>query len=77
MKYKTYAFWTSFSAAAVMLIGTLARAFGFESNDKLVSDIIMAICGILVVFGVVKMPSKPQVTVEEEIEDNEEKDADK
>ena len=67
MKYKSYAFWTSLSAAVVVLIGILSSAFGFEADQKLVTDIIMAICGILVVLGVVKMPAKePEEKMEED-----------
>lgn len=58
MKYKSYAFWTSLSAAAVVAVGTIAKAFGLEISEKIVSDMIMGVCAVLVVLGVVKMPQK-------------------
>lgn len=70
MKYKSYAFWTSLSAAVVVLATTIAKMFGVSINDKLISDFVMAIAGILIVFGIVKMPSQKQ---QEELSDEEEK----
>lgn len=70
MKYKSYAFWTSLSAAIVVLVGTLAQVFGFEADEKIVNDIIMGVCGILIVFGVVKMPSAKTTTDEQEKKDD-------
>jgi uncharacterized membrane protein len=60
MKYKSYAFWTSLSAALVVLVGAIAKLFGFETDEKLVGDVIMGVCGVLIVFGVVKMPTQKQ-----------------
>lgn len=68
MKYKSYAFWTSLAAAVVVLVGVLASIFGFKADEKLVTDIIMAICGVLVVLGVVKMPVKETITPTEDEE---------
>jgi len=65
MKFKSYAFWTSLAAATVVLVGVLASIFGFEADEKLVTDLIMAVCGILVVFGIVKMPAKETVVTQE------------
>lgn len=73
MKYKSYAFWTSLAAAVVVLVGVLASIFGFEANEKLVTDLIMAICGILVVFGIVKMPGKETPVTQENEETEEQK----
>lgn len=73
MKYKSYAFWTSLAAAVVVLVGVLASIFGFEANEKLVTDLIMAICGILVVLGIVKMPGKETPVTQENEETEEQK----
>ncbi len=72
MKYKSYAFWTSLSAAVVVLVGLIANAFGFEADEKLVSDIIMAICGVLVVLGVVQMPLKDSTSTDDESQEDDE-----
>lgn len=71
MKYKSYAFWTSLSAAVVVLATTFAQFFGFAINDKLISDFIMAIAGILIVFGIVKMPGQKKEENLEEISEEE------
>ncbi len=57
-KIKSYSFWTGLSGAVVMLCTTIGKCFGWTINDELIEDIIMSICGILVVFGVVCMPIK-------------------
>jgi len=59
-KIRTYGFWVALSGAIVMLVNALGRAFGFEIEDKLVSDIILAFAGVLVVFGIVIMPQKEE-----------------
>ncbi len=59
-KIRTYGFWVALSGAIVMLVNALGRAFGFEIEDKLVSDIVLAFAGVLVVFGIVIMPQKEE-----------------
>ena len=54
--FSSYGFWTGLSAAVVMLAGSIAKAFGFSINNQVIEDIIMSICGVLVVFGVVSVP---------------------
>ena len=69
-KIKQYSFWTGLAGAVVILITTLSKAFGFEFQEEIVADIIMAVCGVLVVFGVVNAPTKeelPTKPLEEEI----------
>lgn len=55
-KFSSYGFWTALAGATVVLLNALGSAFGFAVEEKLVTDIIMAIAGVLVVFGVVSMP---------------------
>ena len=55
-KFKSYSFWTALSGAVVVLLQALGDCFGFSIQSELVSGIIMAIAGVLVVFGVVSMP---------------------
>lgn len=55
---KTYGFWTSLAGAIVVLVNSICRIFGFEIEDKLISDIVLAVAGVLVVFGVVSVPSE-------------------
>lgn len=57
-KIKSYGFWTALSGAIVVLINAIGKCFGFSVEEEIVSNIIMAIAGVLVVFGVVSMPKK-------------------
>ena len=56
-KFKSYSFWTALSGAVVVLLQALGKCFGFSIESDIVTGIIMAIAGILVVFGVVSMPN--------------------
>ena len=79
-RIKSYGFWTALSGAVVILAQSIAKCFGVEIEEELISNIIMSICGVLVVFGVVTMPNKKETeenTEETEInqeENSEEKD---
>lgn len=57
-KIKNYSFWVGLSGAVVVLVEAIGRAVGFIPNGQLINDIIMAVAGVLVVFGVVSMPTK-------------------
>ena len=57
-KIKSYSFWTALSGAVVVLLQAIGKCFGFSINSEVVSGLIMAVAGILVVFGIVSMPSK-------------------
>ena len=59
-KMKSYSFWTALSGATVVLLQALGDCFGFSVQSEVVSGIIMAVAGILVVFGIVSMPNKSQ-----------------
>ena len=61
-KIKSYSFWTGLSGAVVMLCTTIGKCFGWTINDKLIEEIIMSVCGVLVVLGVVCMPIKTEDT---------------
>lgn len=52
-KFKTYAFWVALSGAIVILIQSLGKLFGFEIESSTVENVIMSICGVLVVLGIV------------------------
>lgn len=57
-KIKSYSFWTALSGAVVVLLQAIGKCFGFSINSDLVSGLIMAVAGILVVLGIVSMPNK-------------------
>ena len=71
-KIKSYTFWTSLSAAVILLVNSLGNMFGFKIEDEIISNIIMSICGVLVVLGVVNAPTKKsadeQLSSDENIE---------
>lgn len=59
-KIKTVSFWSGLAAGLVILLQSLGQVFGFTVSEKHITDIIMAICGILVVLGIVNKPEKKQ-----------------
>lgn len=76
MNFKSYGFWTALAGAAAMLAGALGKYFGVTVNGELVSEIIMAIAGVLVALGVVCMPKGEQEENKNKTEIKEEKDGD-
>ncbi len=85
-KFRSYGFWTALAGALVVLINAIGKCFGFSVEEELVSNIVMAIAGILVVFGVVAMPKKEEndstsdkteisVSQEEKNEENEQEES--
>ena len=54
-----------------MLVNAIGKACGFFVEEETISDIIMAIAGVLVVFGIVSMPK--QVKEKEDPNKEEEK----
>lgn len=70
-KFKSYGFWTALAGAVVVLLNALGKCFGFSIEEAIVTDIIMAIAGVLVVFGIVSMP-KDSNSKNEEISNEEE-----
>ncbi len=69
-RIKTVNFWTTLSAAVILLLQTLGKAFGFTFSADLVNDIIMGVCGVLVVLGVVLPEKKKEETKTDNEEEN-------
>ena len=67
---KSYSLWTALAGAVVVLVNAIGRACGFFVDGEIISNIIMAVAGLLVVFGVVTMPksTKTEENKEEEKE---------
>lgn len=57
MRFKSYSFWTALAGAVVIFLNALGKCFGFSIDNDLVTGLIMAFAGILVVLGVVTMPN--------------------
>ena len=72
-KIKSYGFWTALAGAVVVLVNALGQMFGFSVDNEIITNVIMAIAGVLVVLGVVTMPKGEDGNQQEE--ESEESDA--
>ena len=70
-RFKTYAFWLALSSAVVILVQSLGKLFGFEIESSTIENVIMSICGVLVVLGIVTKKSNSETSEEVEEEVNE------
>ena len=52
-RFKTYAFWLALSSSIVILVQSIGKLFNFEIESSTIENIIMSICGVLVVLGIV------------------------
>lgn len=74
-KFSSYGFWMSLTASIVLLLNCLGETFGFSVNETQITEIVNAICGVLVVLGIIVMPKdKTQhdnttIEAEESVED--------
>lgn len=55
-RFRKYSFWTGLASAVVIVANLIAKACGFTINDKIIEEIIMSVCSLLVVLGVVSAP---------------------
>lgn len=67
-KIKSFSFWTALAGALTILVEALGKCFGFTVEEGIVSEIVLAVAGVLVVLGVVCMPSKEDKTEDDESE---------
>ena len=71
-RFKTYAFWLALSSAVVILVQSLGNLFGFEIESSVIENVIMSICGVLVVLGIVTKKTEPlnveNKTIQDDIE---------
>ena len=66
---KSYSFWTAFAGAVGLLVVSIGKIFGLQIVAQGIEETIMAICGVLVVLGIVKKPNTKQ-EVSQEIDNN-------
>ena len=76
-RIKSYSFWTALSGAVVIFLNALGDLCGFSVQDDLVSGLIMAVAGVLVVLGIVTMPSNEDTNVDDSANDDENTNDDK
>ena len=65
--FKSYSFWTALAGAVTILVSALGKCFGFSIDNQVITDVIMAVAGVLVVLGVVTMPKKGNKNTEENL----------
>ncbi len=79
-RFRSYGFWTALAGALTMLLASIGKYVGFSVDNELITEIIMAFAGLLVVLGVVIMPKKDENKEENDktdIEKNDESEEDK
>ena len=59
-KIRTYNFWISLSAAILIVLRLIGQSMGFVVDSALFMDIATAVCGVLVVLGIIIMPASQQ-----------------
>ncbi len=68
----SYSFWTALAGALGLLGSAIGRAFSFKLEEKIISDVVMAIAGVLVVVGIVKVPTNDEEKSDEKPEEKDE-----
>lgn len=75
--FKSFSFWTALAGAITVLVSALGKCFGFSVDNQIITDVIMAIAGVLVVLGVVTMPkNKDDKTQENQLQEDKDKSED-
>jgi len=74
-KFRNYSFWIALTGTIVILVQSIGNIFGFEIQNGVIENLIMSICGVLVVLGIVIKPKDNPNTDEENSTKN--KDIDK
>lgn len=59
-KIKTYSFWVSLASAVILILKVLGSRFGFTVDESMVSDAFTAICSILVLLGIIVVPTNQE-----------------
>ncbi len=66
---KSYRFWTALAGALGLLAVSIAKVFGHTMSSVVVEELVMAICGVLVVLGIVKKPENLDQTTQNNNQD--------
>lgn len=67
---KSYRFWTALAGSLGLLVVSIAKLFGYSMSSVVVEELVMAVCGVLVVFGIVTKPDTQESTTETKEEDS-------
>lgn len=63
-KIKSYSFWVSIASAVILILKVLGSRFGFVVDESMVSDIFTALCSILVLMGIIVVPSQQDTSAQ-------------
>ena len=73
-KASTYAFWVGLASAILVLAKAIGNVFGFMVDETIITELIMSICGVLVVLGFVTKDNtsttEDKIPSEKKIEDS-------
>lgn len=61
-KIKSYSFWVSLASAVILILKVVGSRFGFTVDESMVSDAFTALCSILVLLGIIVVPSTQDKT---------------
>ena len=56
-KIKTYSFWVSLASAIILILKLLGNRFNFVVDESMISDLFTALCSILVLLGIIVVPT--------------------
>ena len=59
-KIKSYSFWVSLASAIILILKILGTRFGFAIDEGMISDLFTALCSILVLLGIIVVPTATQ-----------------
>lgn len=63
---KSYNFWTALAGSVGLLVVSIGKMLGYEIQAQGVEEVIMAVCGVLIVFGIVKKPTTKAINNQQE-----------
>jgi len=50
-KLKSYKFWVALTSAVIIFLQTIGKELGFSISEEVITNIVMTLCGILVLLG--------------------------
>ncbi len=62
-RLKSYSFWVSLASAVFLLIKVLGQSLGFSVDESLYNDIFTALCGVLVISGIIAPPTSKESAI--------------
>ena len=53
-KFRSYSFWMSVTAAVILVVDNVGKMLGFSIENQDITKIVDSICGVLILFGILK-----------------------